>query len=192
MIKKAKSIPKNWRESRTYKEAVCPVCGTYFVSKYRGKNEGWTIYCEANCRNELKRKGEYRNCETCGKEFYIPRAHIKRSDDGYERGRFCSQECFRKWRSTLRGEETPNWQGGKFIGANGYVYVRHNGKYELEHRVVMEKYLGRKLREDEVVHHKNGVKTDNRLENLQLMTNSEHTKLHCKIRKEEQKLRKEA
>ena len=44
----------------------------------------------------------------------------------------------------------------------------------------MEQYLGRELRNDEIVHHINGNKKDNRIENLQIMTNSEHTILHIK------------
>ena len=72
---------------------------------------------------------------------------------------------------------------------NGYwiVYVpehygcmrakNYNG-WEYEHRYVMEIELGRKLGRFEVVHHKNGNKLDNRLENLKLMTLDEHTSMH--------------
>lgn len=58
-----------------------------------------------------------------------------------------------------------------------------------EHRFVMEQYLGRKLERNEIVHHINGNKSDNRIENLQIMTLSEHSKKHMTGRKFNKKQR---
>ncbi len=53
------------------------------------------------------------------------------------------------------------------------------GGWIFQHRIVMEKYLGRYLTRDERIHHENGMKTDNRIENLKLFANhSEHLKYH--------------
>jgi hypothetical protein len=73
--------------------------------------------------------------------------------------------------SARRGPAHPNYKGG-WTNSRGYHIVRHNGKDVGEHRVVMERLLGRPLFEDESVHHINGDRTDNRAENLELWSTS--------------------
>ena len=77
------------------------------------------------------------------------------------------------------------YDGGRFVNEFGYVQFRfrdENGKLctPLEHRMVMEYTLGRKLRRAEIVHHINGSRQDNREENLILMTVGQHQHLHNK------------
>jgi len=76
---------------------------------------------------------------------------------------FCSRKCYDVARST---------------GSNWYRKV--NGKHE--HRQIAERLLGRKLRKDEVVHHKDEDPRNNKPGNLQIMTRSEHATLHGKLR----------
>lgn len=93
-----------------------------------------------------------KRCETCGSEFQAER----------QRNRFCSKPC--------------QHQGS--ITKNGYRQIKIDQRRTTEHRAMMERHLGRKLKKSEHVHHRNGDKRDNRLENLEVMTVQEHTRLH--------------
>jgi hypothetical protein len=161
----------------------------------------------------MKKTGENRFCETCGREFYAPGWTIKR---GF--GKFCNFMCninlfkagepsknkgvknpgwtnsgsFKKGENI--GENHPSWNGGRVMLETGYVllfkpehpHAKYNENYIQEHRWVMEQSLGRYLEPDERVHHINFNKADNRIENLMLFSSeSEHQKYHWKIKRGE-------
>ena len=72
-----------------------------------------------------------------------------------------------------RGENSPLWKGGRSRRKDGYITVYVGEKsHKFEHIVVMESIIGRKLTSNESVHHINGVRDDNRKENLELWSKS--------------------
>lgn len=83
-----------------------------------------------------------------------------------------------------RGKDSATWKGGKTI-KDGYILISqpdhphaNNHGYVREHVLVMCNHLGRYLEPNEIIHHINGVKHDNRLENLVILTRAEHCLEH--------------
>lgn len=122
----------------------------------------------AGLRNGLHRQWECR-CD-CGNTFIATGSYMRA-------GTTKSCGCLR----SPRGSNSPNWTGGRTKSNKGYVQltIYPDGgprKRVYEHIVVMEHRLGRKLFLDEEVHHKNGIRSDNQDDNLELRVKSKHPK----------------
>jgi len=99
---------------------------------------------------------------------------------GIERRKFCNR----------RGHLSSRWNGGRQGGNGKYVYIykpshpRANRRHIPEHTLVAEEILGRYLYGDEIIHHINGIKDDNRHKNLYIFSDDrEHQRYHQKLRK---------
>lgn len=152
-------VPARAKQSakKTFGERTCELCSSSYEARTKQQR-----FCSQTCatnRMHEKRRGqslEPRPCEHCSSVF-VPRQGSA--------GRFCSWECKNKGQ---RGDKASGWKGGRHVTEHGYIAVLLDGKYVLEHRFVMEKHLGRSLERHETVHHINGKRDDNRIENLQL------------------------
>lgn len=88
----------------------------------------------------------------------------------------------------LKGENSHSWKGGIVKHTKGYILIKKSDHprrdkrgYVFEHIIVAEEKIGRRLNPNECVHHINEIKNDNRPNNLQIMTISEHMRLHAKM-----------
>jgi len=96
------------------------------------------------------------------------------------------EEVKQKIKKAQVGSKSKNWKGGRLRTSEGYILIwkpehpfADKKGYVLEHRLVMERILGRYLKREETLHHKNGIKDDNRPENLKLFSSHGlHLALH--------------
>lgn len=119
------------------------LCSTHYYRLYRSKSN-WSICDVDDCKNQTSTKSS----SMCPKH----ETRMKRYGDV---------------NTTLKA---PN--GAGYTSPAGYRFIYLNGKRYAEHRFAMEQMLGRELLDHETVHHKNGIRNDNRLENLELWSSS--------------------
>ncbi len=157
----------------------CVICGNpkeFFPSEIK---KGCGKTCSKKCRYKYfsqKMKGRKKTKKwkekigkaNKGKHNHVTSIVVKRKISNSLKGKFTGEN--RHW----------CWKGGRGLTPEGYVYVyqpnhpKSSRGRVLEHRIIMEKKLGRYLQSNESVHHKNGIKDDNREENLELVVKTPH------------------
>jgi hypothetical protein len=169
---------------RTVPPRTCEWCGGEFISYAQGEGRARGRFCSKEHYDAWQKRNRVeRVCEWCGETFDVPPSYETRGP-----ARFCSRahEAAARVKRPLDREHN-----GKpaVLDSSGYVRIyepTHPAAYKngwvLEHRLVAERTIGRMLTSDEHVHHINGVKTDNRPENLQMLGHSEHSSLTAQAR----------
>ena len=142
----------------------------------------WGMY------DEYRQRAYSYYCEECGDEF---RGRHKPEKPA----RFCGKVCSGKWQykhgihnASAKGEHSPHWKGGVKRSRNGALLIympdhpNASDDYVFLHRLIMEDLIGRLLKPDELVHHIDKNSANNVPSNLQIVSASEHAKIHNKDR----------
>lgn len=155
------------RENGKTEKITCKICEKEFsilssVKKARENNGTKVQYCSRTCMGIGAKKAKMVECKNCGKEFETTRSI------------FCSRKC--------SGESRKKSGVAKKDGfwmENGYKVIYLDGNKSIkEHIKIMQDYIGRELRVDEVVHHIDEDRANNDISNLKLMTKGVHSRLH--------------
>jgi len=141
------------RKSRVVIAKRCRHCQcTFMIAPWERDRR---LYCSPKCRQLFH--SAVLTCAFCRKTILKARSRIRKIKN---KRQFCSRKHYLRWLKH---------QVRKGVDSQGYVWIRTDGgTRKFEHRLLMEMKLKRKLRRYETVHHKNGIRTDNRLRNLEL------------------------
>jgi len=159
----------------------CKICSKSFITTLERIKFGRGKYCSRECQFKGMFKQDKVICSICDKLFTLSHSRAIKHKRHY-----CSKSCriegskrfdIKRLNDYIK-KESSKWLGmgkkGKSISIDGY-YVYSDVKV---HRTIMERYLKRKLLPTEIVHHINGDKLDNRIENLEILSRSQHNKKH--------------
>lgn len=139
---------------------VCAFCNKDFIrypsqiKKRPGVNAG--RFCSKECMDKSRQHGDILRCKMCDTSFYR-----RAGEQGDTKNPFCSVECYKNYR---------------ILNAKKTTYLKNGAKHR--HIIIAEKYLKRKLRKGEVVHHIDENKHNNSIENLAVLPSQ---KIHAMV-----------
>ena len=144
---------------------VCESCGLGFerlpcqIKISKGVNSRGK-FCSKKCMENKRKHGSYLRCSKCGKKFYR-----RYGEQGKSKKQYCSKECYFSDRPLKMT-----------------TYKKISSKHE--HRTIVEKHIGRQLKRYEIIHHIDGNRHNNKIENLALLTSKQHGLIHKGIIKD--------
>ncbi len=191
-IEEKREYQRQWRAKN--KERLTKKNKIYHLAhkdEAKERSRQWKISHKHPCA-KCGQPCDYRNktCQTCYRKWVnLPKRYCLKcgSELGYHnRSGFCKRCGLLKALADgtivrQKGEHHPNWKGGQRITKDGYIMVyqpEHPNaikNYILEHRLIAEQTIGRLLKKSEIVHHLNGIRTDNRPSNLAVVTPKTHS-----------------
>lgn len=157
-------------------DIICETCGKAFYVSQTQKING-RRFCSNKCHNKSQESKVAVRCEVCGAVKTFSKSTAKNR-------RCCSLKCYEQFRYK---NGLGRHHNGKEARLNSFGYVMiweptHSKRgWAFEHRVLVEKHLGRRLRSDEHVHHIDSDKTNNALPNLQVVDGRTHGRITGKI-----------
>jgi len=149
-------------------EQRCKNCGKIFYVKPFHIKKGWGKYCSIKCRSESQFNGNWVKCVNCGKKIYrTPRDYRKSSSKRF----FCSVSCHCSWenKNVRCGVNAPNWIAGE--SAYRDLLRRCKIPFKCSKCGILDKRVL-------IVHHKDGNRKNNKIENLERLCCNCHAILH--------------
>lgn len=189
------------KDTSWYAETECKGCKKQFRAKRKTRWGEPRSFCSKKCISDLRLSPVKHTCLQCKSNFEVPLWQVNHNQQKKNPRKFCGKECQFKYWEIYGKSDSRNKEGKRHHHRSGYVYVHapnhpstknKSYKYLLEHRVVMEAKLGRYLEKGENVHHLNGIRHDNRPENLELwVVGQPNGARHSDMKKEIEQLKEQ-